>query len=154
MRALQVAKYFITLNKMANLDEPSDLSKLKIQKLLYYAQGYYLALYDKPLFDDEIQAWEHGPVVVSVFDEFKKINDKFIPTDKYALSDDEIRNIGEEERELIEQVFDLMGQYSAWKLREMTHNETPWLNTYKNNEKNIVISQELIKSFFKNYVEL
>lgn len=154
MNALEVARYFITLNKEANGDEPSDLSILKIQKLLYYAQGYYLALYDKPLFNDEIEAWEHGPVVRSVYFKFKKeVKDgKFIPTDKWAMRNNEKNNLGEKEKELINEVFNLMGQYSAWRLRDMTHNETPWLETYKKNQK-VIISQELIKSYFKNYVE-
>ena len=51
MKAVDVAKYFITINGQKNSDdEGNNLSKLKLQKLLYYAQGYYLALYNKALF--------------------------------------------------------------------------------------------------------
>nr|WP_293017994.1 type II toxin-antitoxin system antitoxin SocA domain-containing protein [Moorena sp. SIO3I8] len=38
---------------------------MKLQKLLYYAQSLHLALYDQPLFDEEIQAWRSGSCVSS-----------------------------------------------------------------------------------------
>lgn len=83
MKAVDVAKYFITINGQKNSDdEGNNLSKLKLQKLLYYAQGYYLALYNEALFDEEIRAWEHGPVVKEVYDHFKNIQGNFIPTIK------------------------------------------------------------------------
>ena len=40
-----------------------DLTNMKLNKLLYFAQGYYLKKYGRPLFDNAIEAWEHGPVV-------------------------------------------------------------------------------------------
>ena len=155
MKAIDVARYFITLDDeqcQKSGEEGACLSKLKIQKLLYYAQGYYSALYDKPLFEEEIQAWEHGPVVVAVYDHFKGIDGNFIPASN-KMSEEEIRSIGEKERELIEDVFLLMGQYSAWKLRNKTHTEDPWMDTYKDGVKNIVIPLDTIKKYFKQYVE-
>ncbi|EGH7623458.1 hypothetical protein IER72_001482, partial [Campylobacter jejuni] len=47
MKAIDVAKYLITINEQKNKDESNSLSKLKLQKLLYYSQGYYSAIYDK-----------------------------------------------------------------------------------------------------------
>lgn len=61
MKALDVAKYFLFLAR--NREAGDTISNLKIQKMLYYAQGYSLALFNKPLFDDRIEAWKHGPVV-------------------------------------------------------------------------------------------
>ena len=155
MEAIDVARYFITLNNKESEEsgEKTDLSKLKIQKLLYYAQGYYSALYDKPLFEEEIQAWDHGPVVKAVYDEFKSIDGNFIPTDSNKMSEENIQKIDKRDKELIEDVFQLMGQYSAWKLREKTHEEYPWRDTYKKDAKNIVIPQDKIKKYFKQYVE-
>ncbi|MFD2419431.1 Panacea domain-containing protein [Amycolatopsis pigmentata] len=62
--ASTVAKWFVA---WAEADDEATLSNLKLQKLLYYAQGHYLALTGRPLFDDEIQAWSHGPVVPAVY---------------------------------------------------------------------------------------
>ncbi len=153
MKALEVARYFITLNKEQCLDEPIDLSKLKLQKLLYYAQGYYTALFNKPLFEENIEAWEHGPVIREVYDALKHIEGIYIPTNTYAMSDSEIDLLDKNAKELIEDVFSVMGQYSAWKLRERTHNESPWENNYEKGQ-NKLIPLEDIKSYFKPYVNV
>ena len=153
MKALEVARYFITLNKEQCLDELIDLSKLKLQKLLYYAQGYYTALFNKPLFEENIEAWEHGPVVREVYDVLKHIEGIYIPTNIYAMSDSEISLLDKDAKELIEDVFSVMGQYSAWKLRERTHNESPWENNYEKGQ-NKLIPLEDIKSYFKPYVNV
>ena len=155
MKAIDVARYFITLNDNECKDEKSDLSKLKIQKLLYYAQGYYLALYNKPLFDEKILAWKHGPVVEEVYQGLKPLNpnDNFIPANEVnTMKEDEIKKLGKNEKELIEDVFQLMGQYSALRLRDKTHQEDPWRDNYKEG-KNIEISQNDMKKYFKHYVK-
>ena len=79
----------------------------------------HLALSGEPLFDEEIEAWDHGPVVPSMYQYFK---------------------------------FDVYGQYSAWKLRNMTHAEAPWKSIFKEGVFNQVISKELIKDYFINVV--
>ena len=110
-------------------------------KLLYYAQGIYLALSGKKLFSDNLVAWAHGPVVVDVYHEYCsngsrgiEYNESLRPKEKYS----------KEERNVLEQVYNYFGQYSAWKLRNMTHEERPWLETPQNH----VISPKLIKEYF------
>lgn len=67
-----VAKFFIGLaNDQANNDQGDMMTNLRLQKLLYFAQGWNLARYGKPLFDDEIEAWPYGPVVPAVYEEYK-----------------------------------------------------------------------------------
>ncbi|MDR1041744.1 MAG: DUF4065 domain-containing protein [Deltaproteobacteria bacterium] len=61
--AIAVANWFIERNRK----ESGDLTHLKLQKLLYFAQGWHLAYYDVPLFEDPIEAWKYGPVVRSVY---------------------------------------------------------------------------------------
>ena len=58
----QIANYFLSLSDPEIGD---GISNLKLQKLCYYAQGFYLAQHDTPLFEDTIEAWQHGPVSVS-----------------------------------------------------------------------------------------
>ncbi|EAB5332913.1 DUF4065 domain-containing protein [Campylobacter jejuni] len=158
MKAIDVAKYLITINEQKNKDESNSLSKLKLQKLLYYSQGYYSAIYDKPLFDEEIRAWEHGPVVKEVYDHFKNLEGNTIHfNEENTLNEQELKNMSLEEKEIIDEVYELMGQYSAWKLRDKTHNELPWLETYdekyKTDEQKNIISKEKIRKYFKNYIE-
>src|ERR1044071_4359251 len=66
--ALRAARYI--LRRMHDSGEP--ISNLKLQKLLYYAQGWHLALRNEPLFHERIEAWVHGPAVPPVYGHFKK----------------------------------------------------------------------------------
>ncbi len=145
-KAKEIAKWFLARNstdyKMGYTDEL--ITNLKLQKLLYYTQGCVLALTDKPLFDEEIEAWEHGPVVPEIYHEYKMYSKSGIEFDEpfdENLIDRDIKNI-------LESVYNEFGQYSVWKLRNMTRSETPWKETAKNNN----ISKCLIKEYF-NYIE-
>lgn len=102
------------------------LTNLKLQKLLYYAQGWHLALFEKPLFNDQIQAWVHGPVVYSVYSKFKKFGPSPIsyePT-QADLPPKTIEFLGE--------IMNVFGKYHAFELERMTHNEMPWIRARGN----------------------
>ena len=66
----------------AQEDEPNGgerLTNLKLQKLLYYQQGYHLAVFGTPLFDEQVEAWMYGPVVPCVYDEFSNSGSNVLP---------------------------------------------------------------------------
>ncbi len=134
-------------NVFLRLSEPEKgdiISNLKLQKLLYYAQGYHLALYNEPLFDADIVAWQYGPVVEKVYHEFKQFGGNAIPVpDEY-----DIEGLSSEQLDLIKEVNSVYGQYSALKLMNMTHEETPWKTTQINN----VISHEILKEYFSQNI--
>ncbi|MGK8328482.1 Panacea domain-containing protein, partial [Pseudomonas aeruginosa] len=74
--SIDVAKFFLAQSN----EEAGDLvSNLKLQKLVYYAQGFHLAVYDEPLFTDSIEAWTHGPVVPNVYHHYKQFGSGSIP---------------------------------------------------------------------------
>lgn len=127
MKAIDVAEYFLSL-----IDEDSGdvLTNLKIQKLLYYAQGFSLAILHYPLFEEKIIAWNLGPVVVEVYDEYKTRGSDIV----YPSNDFDFSNFNEDEIELLNEVFEVYGQFSATALVEMTHKEPPWRDTRKNEE--------------------
>lgn len=145
--AAQVAKWFLAHNRIIENEEGAEhISNLKLQKLLYYAQGCFLAVTDEALFDDNIVAWQHGPVVESVYHLYKANGAKGIPFDE----DFDFSAFTQEENSLLTEVYDTFGQYSAWKLRNMTHEETPWQETMLND----IIPTEKIKDYFKReYLE-
>lgn len=145
--AAQVAKWGLAHNRIATDEEGAEyISNLKLQKLLYYAQGVFLAVTDKPLFDDDIVAWLQGPVVESVYHQYKANGAQGIPFDE----DFDFSEFTPEENELLTEVYDVFGQYSALKLRNMTHEETPWKETKQND----VIPLQIIKDYFKKeYIE-
>lgn len=145
--ASKIAKWFLAYNRKVMMEEDSEyISNLKLQKLLYYAQGTYLAITDRELFSEPILAWRHGPVVNSVYQEYKENKSNGIVFEGHF----DFNEIDKETESILEEVYDCFGQYSAWKLRNMTHSEEPWQNT----ELNDIIPNELIRDYFKReYIE-
>jgi uncharacterized phage-associated protein len=137
-KALQIAQ--LLLSKAAEGNQEL-MSNLKLQKMLYYEQGFHLAAFDTPLFDENIEAWMFGPVVPEVYEKYAKYDAKGIePPTQIDIK------LNEEETTLFNNVFDVYNQYSAVKLVEMTHSEPPW-NSVSPGKGNI-ISQETMKKFF------
>lgn len=143
--ASDIAKWFLQRNDIELMLGDSDLiSNLKLQKLLYYAQGVFMVIMDEKLFNDDIVAWAHGPVVVSVYHEYKSYGAKGI---EYSDELHPLETYSQEEDNILEEVFTHFSQYSAWKLRNMTHKETPWKET----ERNGVINPQHIKDYFREH---
>ncbi|CDF86372.1 phage-associated protein [Pseudomonas knackmussii B13] len=143
--SVDVAKFFLAQSN----EEAGDLvSNLKLQKLVYYAQGFHLAVYDQPLFDDVIEAWTHGPVVPTVYHHYKAYGSGSIP----APADFNLEVFRPEQVELLNEVQQIYGQYSAWRLREMTHEEAPWRDHFKAGEMSREIPAESMQRFFKTLV--
>ncbi|MEG1749423.1 MAG: DUF4065 domain-containing protein [Tannerellaceae bacterium] len=131
----------------ANPDCGDIMTNMKLQKLLYYMQGFHLAFFDEPLFHDEIEAWMYGPVVPAVYEEYKACGSAGLDLNP----DEDILSLNEEEEDMFNQVYEAYGQFSALKLMNMTHAETPWKSTavgYGN-----VISKDKIKAYFSTQVE-
>ena len=118
--ALNVAEYLLHLS--ASEDEPDPLSHLRLQKLVYYVQGWSLAKRNAPMFPDKIEAWAHGPVVAKLFLTFAAYESDTIPSERFPYSG----GLKKDDREWIEAVWNVYKKYSATSLREMTHRETPW----------------------------
>lgn len=140
MKAIDVANVFLKLSKPEYGDV---LTNLKLQKLVYYTQGFYLAIHNKPLFDEPIVHWEHGPVVESLYHSLKKYSAKSVPVDHDF---DPSAKFDSSQLGLITDINNVYGQFSAWKLRDMTHTESPWLSTESGEE----ISHDLLRAYFKN----
>jgi uncharacterized phage-associated protein len=140
--AQTVAKWFIAWAET----EGEELSNLKLQKLLYYAQGHVLAERQRPLFSDQIQAWSHGPVVPDVYHEYKGCGSSTIELsqdDPFSWDD-----VDRETTELLSKVWNTYGGFSAGRLRNMTHAEPPWRAHFRPGERRIVIPQEEIRDYF------
>jgi uncharacterized phage-associated protein len=115
--ANQVADYFLTFCR----EHGDYLTNLKLQKLVYYAQAWHLAIKKKPLFSDRIEAWVHGPVVPPVYVRFKKFG--WNPITCTITAPTFINGTAKH----LESVFSVYGHYSAWDLERMTHQEDPWI---------------------------
>lgn len=138
-----IADYFIW---RANEDEEigENITNLKLQKLVYYAQGFHLALIGDVLFSDPIEAWQHGPVVRRLYFRHREHGGKPIPTPEEFSPE----RINLETRELLEEVYMVYGQFSAWRLRNLTHEEGPWKDTPENTE----ISVDKMREYFATQI--
>ena len=112
-----MAKWFIN---RVDRDSGDDITHLKLQKLLYYAQAWHLANFEAPLFNEEIKAWTHGPVVPSVWHLYKDRG--WLPLEAEASP-----QIDKDTTAFLEKVFSAYGGFTAKKLEQMTHAEKPWL---------------------------
>jgi uncharacterized phage-associated protein len=141
--AFDVASYFIT---QANAEDDVTLSNLKLQKLLYYAQGFHLALFDCPLFDETISAWTHGPVCPAVYHDYKIYGRSHIPKSEHG----DANGFSDDQRELLDEICGVFGQFAAWKLRDMSHNESPWID---HEEDASEIPHDEMKDYFKTRIK-
>jgi uncharacterized phage-associated protein len=140
-----IARYFLA---KSDADDGDLISNLKLQKLCYYAQGVGLiARGGAPLFNERIEAWLHGPVVPILYNEYRHYGRSAIA----PVSDLDLSKYDAEDLMILDDVFDYYGQYSAWRLREMTHTEAPWKDAYAEAE-NTVITPSVLANFFKDQV--
>ena len=145
-KALDIAKKLIF---KAQNDEPNGgerLTNLKLQKLLYYQQGFHLAFFGTPLFAEDVEAWMYGPVVPAVYDEYSAYGSSALPEVKEPVS------LSENEEELFNEVFDAYREFSAIGLMNRTHSERPWLDAVPH-DRGTVISQESMMSYFKTQIQ-
>jgi len=142
--ARQVADYIISF--LAEHGDP--VSNLKLQKLLYYAQGWYLAVYDVPLFDERIEAWVHGPAVPPVYGDFKAWAWQPIPKPEGEL------HLPDRPEFLVNEVIEVYGGMGAYDLERLTHQEDPWLKARAgipmDEPSHSIISHESMKEFFRS----
>lgn len=141
-KASDIAKILIKKAEQVSCGE-EFMTNMKLQKMLYYQQGFHLAYFGTQLFEEEIEAWMYGPVVPSVYEEYKNNGKNGIHLD----SEFEFEFENKKEEALFNEVFKVYGVYSALGLMNMTHNELPWKST-KTGEGN-VIEKDKIKAFFK-----
>lgn len=140
--ALTAANYIVWRCQMHG----DTITNLKLQKMLYYAQGWFLAFYDRPLFSDSLRAWIRGPVQYEVWQSFnhyrwepitKKVRKPAVSTHAQVHLDDVIK---------------VYGDISAYTLERMTHGEPPWIRARgslrPDQRSTAVISLDDMKAYF------
>lgn len=115
VNSFDIAKYFICL---AN-ETGSFISNLKLQKLVYYAQAWHLALHELPLFDEDFEAWVHGPVIPALYHNYKHFGWK-------PIQEEATLNLSESILCYLKEVADEYFACDAYELERMTHIESPW----------------------------
>jgi uncharacterized phage-associated protein len=151
MKAFPVANHILWY---ANR-ERSDISPLKLQKLLYFLHGWYMAVTGHELIDEPFMRWQYGPVLPSVYSALRGYGSQ--PINDYIKEYDAnsqtwipyfVNPAGVQQFEqVMDRVWREYGHYSAIQLSSMTHEEdTPWNRTAENEE----IGNDLIRKYFAN----
>lgn len=144
MRVLQLAEYVI---RRATSKEKT-ITNLKLQKTLYYLQGYSLRAFSKCAFPEDIRKWQYGPVAPTVYFAYSSYGAEALPTNPETV----IPLITACQKDLFDKVIDKCLDHTARELVQMTHEEDPWLVTTDNKE----ISENVLMKFFcaKNPLEI
>jgi len=136
----QIANYFLRKGE----EDDELISNLKLQKLVYYAQGLHLALFNTTLFKESIRAWNYGPVVPGLYNKYKDSGSSGISAN---LSFNP-KTIDQETRNFLDEVYEVLGQFSARRLMELTHTDQCWIDAHPNKE----ITHNAMKKALKKYV--
>jgi uncharacterized phage-associated protein len=143
LTCFDVTDYFLSL---VNKESGATISNFKLQKLIYYAQGYHLALFDEPLFDERIEAQENGPAIAALLEKYLPY--KSNPIDAPVNMD--FSKYSENVKEMLGAIFREYGRFTPGQLRDMTHGELPWINGFNRADK--TISNSDLKQYFKTQI--
>jgi uncharacterized phage-associated protein len=110
-----VAKYIV--------EQRGEMSAMKLQKLMYYAQSWNLVWEEEPLFDDDFEAWANGPVLPALY---ARHRGKF-KVSMDLVADGNSSNITDDQKTNIDKVLQFYGEHTAQWLSNLTHQEQPWL---------------------------
>lgn len=135
------------------------LDPLQLQKLLYFAHGWHLALTKKPLLDEFIEAWTYGPVVPNVYHAFKICGSGYIKGRARSQTDPESTAPRPDDHfviALLDRIIETYGDKHGLDLVKMTHTEnSPWAKTLRANAglHGADIKNEDIQSYFEQLME-
>ncbi len=134
-----------------------EVTPLALQKMLYYIQGIYMVLFDVELFNEECEAWAHGPVFKDVYEVFKSFKYNPIDDTRFSMFQNRFNELSDSEKKVIDLVVESFGMYSGKTLERIIHGETPWMeariNCMPEESSNEIISIESIKKYFSEVAE-
>lgn len=137
----EIANYIVSyFSNIATNSIEGDLTNLKLQKLLYYCQVLSLKKQGQTLFGANIEAWDSGPVVPVIYQEYKSFGRNILDTDRpnLLLKPDKIKSI-------VDEVIEDKGKYTGIALMHMTHQEKAWKAAFKSQDR--IISIDLINQY-------
>lgn len=147
-------------NEFLNDRLEEDITPMKIQKLVYYAHAWSLALFDEPLISDRIEAWEYGPVVPALYSEFREFRNQPIRRLACELDFENLREVpdridpeDDRTKQLVDRIWQKLGHFTATQLSNLTHSPNePWFQIPKK-RPGLAIPDALIQKCFKKMIE-
>ena len=129
-----------------------EITPMKLNKLVYIAHGINLAVTSTPLIDEPVQAWKYGPVIASIYHEFKKFGNS--PIREYAPP---ITNIlfTKEQKLVVQEVWNRYKLMTPMYLSFLTHQDgTPWSQYWNPSISGQIIPDEEIKKYYRKFLNI
>lgn len=137
--ATQIAEHFLLIAA----ESGDDLDQLKLQKLCYYAQAFYLGYYDRPLFNDAVEAWQYGPAVKQLHKRYRKHGDGPIPAPAARPTPLPLMR----QEALLAEVYEMYGAMTSTELANQTHYDEPWRRARAEHGPKSEISHEAMRDW-------
>ena len=137
----KIAAWFVN-----NIDRDAGeaITHLKVQKLAFYAEAWFLANFDRSLTNEHFKAWAHGPVAQTIYNKYRSKGYSALgPEARPQLSDDI--------RDYLQAVYNEYGQFSAKRLEALTHSEDPWKVTRGNLAPEAKCNRPIDRLLIRNY---
>ncbi len=131
-------------------DEPDPLTHLRLQKLMYYVQAWSLANRKRPAFVGRIEAWAHGPVVKELYSKLAKYGNQPIPFNALC---EEASPLSAADSDFVASVWNAYKGFTAFALRQMTHNERPWIEARGASGPADACQEEITQESIRDYFQ-
>lgn len=109
-------------------ERSGEMSAMKLQKLMFYAQAWNIVWQERELFPDEFEAWANGPVLPSLY----QVHRGMFSVTSDLFHDGDSRRLSHVERANIDKILGFYGEQTAQWLSNLTHQERPWLEARGN----------------------
>ncbi len=140
-----IANEFITLAQQ----EGKKLTNMQLQKLVYIAQGYNLALLDQCLYFNNTHAWQWGPVIPNLYKKLQRYGPGFV-SNRINILKDVVSSIPVKSKEIIAAVWDSYGSYTGEQLSSITHqSDSPWSVTWAEKRFSIIPIKRITDHYLK-----
>ena len=122
------------------------ITNMKVNKLVYFAQAWSLAKFNTKLFDEDIEAWEQGPIIPSVYKAFRPCGSKNI---EMTIGEYDESIFTSEQLNFLADIALTYGKYTTSALRNISHQPgSPWAQVYEKKKNNIITLESMKKYFF------
>ena len=137
--AIDVANQFLKLAK----EKEDELTNMQLNKLVYFAHGWMLGLCGEPLIDENVEAWNYGPVIRPIYRKYQRYGKNPI-----AEFEEIQQDLHKQASSIIKETYEIYGAMSGLELADLTHEyESPWFITVMSSES--IITNDIIESYFK-----
>lgn len=132
------------------LETEGQMGTMKLQKLVFYCQAYSLAWFKRPMFQEDVEAWIHGPVIRGLWNLHRRLFSFSAAELKEKAPDADWSLLTSTDRRVVRSILNSVGALSGLDLRDRTHDESPWIDAFDANERwhDTVITHKAMEEYY------